>query len=171
MIKHILAATLLTTSAAVALEDRNNLNLNYTDTGSYYTEIDEIYNNFTNDNAELGLDGRNGIIEYGVSLKEDDVKSVNVGIVLPVGPVGLVAGVGTDKAGSGISIDNDYYGVIYEKGRIEARYTYQDALDDHKVSGRLYLTDSFGVNAGVRFDDIDNIGEDTEYTVGVSYKF
>ena len=172
MIKQMVGAVAFTAASIVganALEDRNNLNLNYTDAGSYYTELDELYNNFDSDNAVLSLDGRNGIIEYGASVDSDNIQSVNVGVVLPVGPIGLVAGIESDD--KVIDKSGDYYGIVFEKGRIEARYTYQDNADDHKVSGRLYLTSKFGVNAGVRFQDWQDVGEDTEYTVGVTYKF
>lgn len=172
MIKQTVVAVALcaaTITGASALEDRNNISLLYTDNGDYFTG--NVVDNFDLSNqGSLAVDGRNGIIEYGASVNEDNIQSVNIGGVLPLGNLGLVAGFETDS-NQKISDLNDYYGVVYEAGRIEARYTYQDLAEDHKVSGRLYLSPKFAVQAGVQFDEWDNVGEDSTYTVGLSYKF
>lgn len=165
------------------LQDRNNISVNYTDIGKDYTKDNyDLINNFDNDNVTLGIDGRNGIIEYAASIKEEDFNSVDnlknvsagvdtelsLGLALPVSKsLGVVAGVSKDYAGH----EDAYLGAIYEKGRIEARYTYQQEAEDHKVSGRLYLNDRYAINAGVQFDEFDKVGDDSTYTVGLSYKF
>ena len=170
MIKTTIAALLLTTSAAVALDDRNNINLNYSDFGNNYVDAVEkgTTDTFDSTQATLSIDGRNGIVEYSGAVNEDDVQSVTLGAALPIGGsgFGVVGGISADTV---MNTDDYYYGAIYETGSVELRATYQDDAEDFKVSGRYYLTDSWGLNAGVQFED--EVDEDSTYTIGVSYKF
>ena len=172
MIKHTLAALLLTTVGASALENRNNLNLNYTDVGNdYVTAVEDLSTDtFDSDGASISIDGRNGPIEYGISVNEDALESVNVGLAIPL-KLGFGAVVGVEVNDDGITDDDQYYGAIFEKGPIEARVTYQDEADDFKASGRYYINETWGVNAGVRFESLEDIDGDANYSVGVTYKF
>ena len=152
------------------LQDRNNINLNYVDAGeTYVTATEDLsIDGFDSDGASLSLDGRNGPIEYGISVNEDALESINVGLAIPL-KSGFGAVVGVEVNDDGITDDDQYYGAIYESGPVELRATYQDEADDFKVSGRYYFNETWGVNAGVQFDD--SIDEDSAYTVGVTYKF
>ena len=187
MYKTIIAASVVALSMSAVhaddmtvggLQDRNNFNLNYTNTGDFYTDLadDLDVDTLDFDEVTVGVDGRQGIIEYGVAIKEqqDSTDGVagsvdaafNAGVVVPLSSkVGVVGGVSKDFVGD----EDVYVGAIYEYGRVEARYTYQEEAEDHKVNGRFYITDSTAIQAGVQFDD--DIGEDSQYTVGISYKF
>ena len=167
MIKTTIAALLLTTTAAVALDDKQIVDLSYTDNGSTYSQLDTA--DFDSGNARIVIDGRQGIVEYNASFDEEGNVDSTFGLAIPVKATGFGVVVGAEETDNAAIQDSVYYGGIYENDSLELRATYQDEADDYKVSGRYFLTDSWGLNAGVRFED--NIDSDSMYTVGVSYKF
>ena len=194
MIKQTMAALLLTTSVASAadmmddmmksgLEDQNVVSLNYNYIESDFDQADG------EDFVTLELDGRNGLIEYGASVSEEyfgasDVE-LNVGLVVPV-VAGFGVAAGVDYIGFGVDDDdaetetlggtNEYVAVVYDAGgKFEGRVQYNtefDSIDDTdstEVSGRYWIKDNFGINAGVEAFGSDS--DELTWTTGISYKF
>ena len=182
MIKQTMAALLLTTSVASAadmmmddmmmsgIQDKQIVDLTYVDQGSAYTEAVEGHTNQLDDsNARLNLEGRHNYVEYGVSANSEGDFSGNVGLVAPVGK-GFGVAIGA-SAQEGNADGDKYVAALYEMGKVEARIQYNDESETTEVSGRYFVTSHWGVKAGVKSDDFGDLGEDSTYTVGISYKF
>ena len=162
MIKTTMAALLLTTTGALALDNQNNVGLYYSDNGAALIESLEGNSPDTNDDQTfVQLDGRQGIIEYSATLNNKDERDFNVGVAIPVGANFGVVG--------GVTENDEYVGAVYDTAKFELRYTYELDNESNNVSGRYHVNDRWSVNAGVAFDD--RVGEDETYTTGVSLRF
>lgn len=179
MIKSTIAALLLSTAAVSAADmmdmdmgygfgDKQIISLSYVDEGKAFTDVVEGHTDqITASGLEFAVEGRAGFVEYGVAINEDELTTANIGAVIPVGKgFGVIAG---GEAVEGSIDDNKYYGGIWEKGNKEIRVAYLDNDEEFDVSGRYYFKGNLGVNAGVTFDD--QLGESSEYTIGISLKY
>ena len=161
MIKTTMAALLLTTTGAMALDNQNNIGLYYADSGAALIENVEGNQSLNEDKTFVQLDGRQGIIEYSATLNNKDERDFNVGVAIPVGANFGVVG--------GVTENDEYVGAVYDTAKFELRYTYELDNESNNVSGRYHVNDRWSVNAGVAFDD--RVGEDETYTTGVSLRF
>ena len=177
MIKQTIAALLLTTVGAVALDNQTVGSIGATsfgNTDSSYAAFESRFSSF-----EAGL-----YLEDLDELEDLDPVSVNLSggvILLQSANFGLSVGVSANQDDlEDISSDDvaPYVAAIYDSEKVEARVSYTDESDDERasayteVSGRYNLTNTIGLDASVvKYEEQNEDGDDEQFSVGVSYKF
>ena len=139
------------------------------------------------DGGYLGLDGRNGAIEYGASFYNNKAEfngtlaQANLGAVLGGENFGVSAGVNFAHAVEGNDLEglagvNEYVAFIYDakyfEGRVQYNTEIEDANDDTVgLHARVNTPTNISFDVGYIGQANDDFLEDGTITAGLSIKF
>ena len=139
------------------------------------------------DGGYLGLDGRNGAIEYGASFYNNKAEfngtlaQANLGAVLGGENFGVSAGVNFTHAVEGNDLEglagvNEYVALIYDAKYFEGRVQYNTEIDDANdetvgLHARVNTPSNISFDVGYQSTPDEDFLDDGTITAGISLRF